>query len=75
VRSKDDHCIYSKEEGASFIYVALYVDDMFLVGNNMDTTKEVKKKLYSMFNIKDLDVVNFILEWISREIGQLQCSS
>jgi hypothetical protein len=28
VRSKVDHSIYSKEEGAYFIYVALYADDM-----------------------------------------------
>jgi hypothetical protein len=31
VRSKVDHCVYSKEEGGHFIYVALYVDDMLLV--------------------------------------------
>jgi hypothetical protein len=30
VRSKVDHCVYSKEEGGNFIYVALYVDDMLL---------------------------------------------
>jgi hypothetical protein len=43
VRSKDDHCIYSKEEGGCFIYVTLYVDDMLLIGNSMDAIKEVKK--------------------------------
>jgi hypothetical protein len=43
VRRKVDHCIYSKEEGGNFIYVALYVDDMLLIGNNMDAIKEVKK--------------------------------
>jgi hypothetical protein len=43
VRSKVDHCIYSKEEGGHFIYVALYVDNMLLIGKNMDAIKEVKK--------------------------------
>jgi hypothetical protein len=43
VRSKDEHCIYSKEEGGCFIYVDLYVDDMLLIRNNMDEIKEVKK--------------------------------
>jgi hypothetical protein len=61
VRRKVDCCVYSKEEGGCFIYVALYVDDMLLIGNTMDTIKEVKKKLSSNFNMKDLDVVNFIL--------------
>jgi hypothetical protein len=40
VGSKVDHCIYSKEEGGCFIYVALYVDDMLLIENNMDVIKE-----------------------------------
>jgi hypothetical protein len=42
VRRKDDHHVYSKEEGGNFIYVALYVDDMMLVRNNMEIIKEVK---------------------------------
>jgi hypothetical protein len=43
VRSKVDHYVYSKEEGGCFIYVALCVDDMSLIRNNMDIIKEVKK--------------------------------
>jgi hypothetical protein len=61
VRSKVDHCIYSKEESGCFIYVVLYVDDMLLIGNNMNAIKEVKKKLSSKFDMKDIDAMNFIL--------------
>jgi hypothetical protein len=61
VRSKADHFIYSKEEGGHFIYVELYVDNMLLIGNNMNEIKEVKKKLSSKFNMKDLGVVKFIM--------------
>ena len=61
VRSKPNHCIYTKEEGGSFIYVSLYVEDMLLIGNNMDTIKEVKNKLSSKFNTNDLGVAKFIL--------------
>jgi hypothetical protein len=61
VRSKFDHCIYFKEEGGWFIYVALYVDDMLVIGNNMDAIKEVKKKLSSKFDMKDLVATNFIM--------------
>jgi hypothetical protein len=39
----------------------LYVDDMLLIGNNMDIIKEVNKKLSSKFEMKDLGAVNFIL--------------
>jgi hypothetical protein len=61
VRSKVDHYIYSKEEGGHFIYVSLYVDDMLLIGKNMDVIKEVKKQLSSKFDMKDLRATNFII--------------
>ena len=60
MRRKVDQCIYSKEEGGNFIYVALYVDDMLLIGNIMDAI-EMKKQLSSKFDMKDLGVANFIL--------------
>ena len=41
-RSKVDHCVYYKQVGEHFIFVVLYVDDMLLVGNNMEVIKEVK---------------------------------
>jgi hypothetical protein len=34
---------------------------MFFIGNNMNAIKEVKKKLSSKFDIKDLGAVNLIL--------------
>jgi hypothetical protein len=61
VRSRVDHFVYSKQVGNHFIYVVLYVDDMLLVGNNMDVIKEVKSQLSSKFDMKDLDDANFIL--------------
>jgi hypothetical protein len=61
VRSRADHCVYSKQVGNHFIYVVLYVDDMLLVGNNVDVIKEVKSQLSSKFDMKDLGVANFIL--------------
>jgi hypothetical protein len=61
VRSKVDHDIYSKEEGGNFIYVALYVDDMLLIENNMDAIKEVKKQLSSKFDMTNLIAAKFIL--------------
>jgi hypothetical protein len=75
VRSKVHHCIYSKEQGGCFIYVALYVDDMCLIGNNMNAIKEMKNNLSSKFNMKDINATNFILEWRLREIEQLERSS
>jgi hypothetical protein len=61
VRSRGDHCVYSKKVGNHFIYVVVYVNDMLLVGNNMDVIKEVKSQLFSKFDMKDLSAANFIL--------------
>ena len=47
VRSKFDHCVYSKWVCDHFIRIILYVDGMLLIGNNKD--------------MKDLDAGNFIL--------------
>jgi hypothetical protein len=60
VRSKVDHCKYSKEEGGCFIYVALYVNDMLLIGNKTNAIKKVKQ-LSSKFDMKDRSAVKFIL--------------
>lgn len=60
-KSQVDHCVYSKQGEDHFIYVALYVDDMLLVGNNMDLIKEVKQQLSSKFDMKDLGPTHFIL--------------
>ena len=38
-RSQVDHCVYNKKVKNHFVYVALYVDNMLLVGNNMDLIK------------------------------------
>ena len=61
MRSRDDHYVYSKKVGNHFIYVVLYVDDMLLVGNNMDVIKKVKSQLSSKFDMKDIGTANFIL--------------
>jgi hypothetical protein len=62
VRSKDDHCVYSKEEGDHLIYVSLYGVDMFPVRNNMDEKKEVNMQLSSKLDMKYFIVVNLIME-------------
>jgi hypothetical protein len=62
VRSKDNHSIYSNEEGGCFIYVVLYINDMLLIGNNMNAIKEVKKQLSSKFDMNDIYAMKFKLE-------------
>jgi hypothetical protein len=61
VRSRSNHYVYSKQLGNHLIYVVLYVEGMLLVGNDMNVIKEVESQLSSKFDMKDLDVANFIL--------------
>ena len=66
--------MYSKEEGNHFIYVALYLDDMLSIGNNMDVIKEVKMELPSKFEMKYISYSNLIMgiyinrEWAVRKL-------
>jgi hypothetical protein len=60
-RSKEDHCVYFKLIGDHLIYLVLYVDDMFLIGNNKEIIQDVKTQLSSKFYMKDLGSSNFIL--------------
>jgi hypothetical protein len=43
--SKEDHCVYFKLIGDHLIYLVLYVDDMLLIGNNMEIIEDVKNQL------------------------------
>ena len=61
MRSQVDYCVYRKQVGNHFIYVVLYVNDMLLIGNDMDLIKEVKQQLSSKFDMKDLEPTHFIL--------------
>ena len=60
-RRKEDHCVYFKLIGDHLIYLVLYVDDMLLIGNNKEIIQDVKTQLSSKFDMKDLDVANFVL--------------
>ena len=61
MRSKVDHCVYSKHVRDHFINIVLYADDMLFIGNNKFVIKEVKSQVSSKFDMKNLSVANFIL--------------
>jgi hypothetical protein len=60
-RSKEDHYVYFKSIGDHLIYLVLYVDDIFLIGNNKGIIEDVKTHLSSKFDMKDIGASNFIL--------------
>ena len=60
-RRKVDHCVYLRLVGDHVIYLVSYVDDMLLIGNDKEIIKEVKTKLSSKIDIKNIGAANFIL--------------
>jgi hypothetical protein len=62
IRCHSDHCVYFKRiENGSHIIFLLYVDDMLVVGSNMQDINVLKKKLSNSFAMKDLGVAKKIL--------------
>ena len=43
------------------MFLVLYVDDILLIGNDVEVMSSVKIWLSSQFDMKDLDEANFIL--------------
>ena len=60
-RLKSDFGIYVKGEGEDAVYIALYVDDLFLVGRKLSNIEVVKRGLHEEFKMKDLGEAKFLL--------------
>jgi len=61
VRSKLDHCVYYKFDGDCILNVALYVDDMLLIGKGKNMISDFKSQLVAQFEMKDLGAARYIL--------------
>ena len=62
VHNDADKCMYPKFTKEYGVIVCLYVDHMLIFGTNMKGLFETKKYLSSMFQMKDLNEVDTILE-------------
>ena len=57
-----DKCVYTKTVENTCIIVCLYVDDMLILGTNIKVIKSTKRILSNNFDIKNLVVIDVILE-------------
>ncbi|GKA43538.1 auxin efflux carrier component 2 [Tanacetum coccineum] len=55
-----DKCVYVKQYKNAFVIIFLYVDDMLIMGTNMDVINQTKK-MFSSFDMKDMGEVDVIL--------------
>ena len=61
-RCHSDHCVYLKRKNdGSYIILLLYVDDMLILGSNMQEINVLKRKLANSFAMNDLGAAKQIL--------------
>ena len=54
-------CVYKKVSGSSVAFVILYVDDILLIGNDMEILDSIKGYLNKSFSKKDLGEAAYTL--------------
>ena len=59
---------YKKVSGSSVAFMILYVDDILLIGNDIEFLDSIKRYLNKNFSMKDLGEATYIY-WASRSIG------
>ena len=60
-KSPDEPCVYKRIKGTKVVFLVLYVDDILLIGNDIEVLSSVKGWLQKHFDMKDLGEANYIL--------------
>ncbi|KAJ9566025.1 LOW QUALITY PROTEIN: hypothetical protein OSB04_001991 [Centaurea solstitialis] len=60
-KSEFEPCVYTKFSGSIVTFLVLYVDDILLIGNDVQTLQRVKTWLGKCFQMKDLGEAAYIL--------------
>jgi hypothetical protein len=60
-RSNADPSVYSRISRSEVLYVAIYVDDLIIIGNDLKTIAKLKDELNRLFKMKDLSNIHYIL--------------
>lgn len=56
-----DYPLFSKKNGTSLVYVAMYVDDVILIGTDLKEIDLLKRFLHNSFKIKDIGRLHYFL--------------
>ena len=60
-KSLDEPCVYKRIQGTKVVFLVLYVDDILLIGNDIQVLSGIKIWLHKQFNMKDMGEANYIL--------------
>jgi hypothetical protein len=61
IQNSEEACVYKKESGSSKAFLILYVDDILLIGNDVNFLNTIKESLKKSFSMKDLGEAAYIL--------------
>ena len=61
IQTYGEACIYKKVSGRSVAFLIVYVDDILLIGNDIEFLDSIKGYLNKNFSIKDLSEATYIL--------------
>jgi hypothetical protein len=61
IQNIEESCIYKKMSGSSVLFLVLYVDDILLIGNDVQMLNSVKEYLNNNFSIKDMGEAAYVL--------------
>ena len=57
----DDATLFVKKVGRSIVFLVVYVDDLFITGNNEDYIASIKKDLKKYFEMTDRGHLHYYL--------------
>ena len=57
----DEPCVYKLIDNHKVVFLVLYVDDILLIGNDVEKLSNVKKWLAEKFQMKDLGEASYVL--------------
>ncbi len=60
-QNPDEACVYKKTQGSAITFLVLYVDDILLIGNDVEMLSAVKLWLSTHFSMKDLGEASYVL--------------
>uniref|UniRef100_A0A2N9GL44 Reverse transcriptase Ty1/copia-type domain-containing protein n=1 Tax=Fagus sylvatica TaxID=28930 RepID=A0A2N9GL44_FAGSY len=60
-QSKSDYSLFTRSHGSSFLALLVYVDDILIASNDMESVTKLKKSLDAEFKLKDLGNLKYFL--------------
>jgi len=61
LQSKSDYSLFSKHHNGKQVFLLVYVDDLLIIGDDVDGIAAIKQALHLAYSIKDLGLARYFL--------------